>query len=96
MQPAGQAKIDAAKKDGSWTFLDDVEKLFIPEDLAQALARNKPAKSNFEAFNKAAKKVILLWIKTAKREETRARRVSETVRLAEKNLKAAHPEARGM
>ena len=96
MQPAGQAKIDVAKKDGSWTFLDDVEKLFIPEDLAQALARNKPAKSNFEAFNKAAKKVILLWIKTAKREETRARRVSETVRLAEKNLKAAHPEARGM
>ena len=95
MQPAGQAKIDAARKDGSWTFLDDVEKLAIPDDLARALARKRPAKSNFEAFNKAAKKVILLWIKTAKRDETRAGRVCETVRLAAKNLKAAHPEARG-
>ena len=96
MQPAGQAKIDAARKDGSWTFLDEVEKLVVPDDLARALARNRKAKCNFEAFNKAAKKIILLWIKTAKREETRAGRVSETVRLAEKNLKAAHPEARGL
>ena len=95
MQPAGQAKIDAARKDGSWTFLDDVEKLVVPDDLARALARNQQAKSNFDAFNKAAKKIILLWIKTAKREQTRAGRVSETVRLAAKNLKAAHPEARG-
>ena len=96
MQPAGQAKIDAARKDGSWTFLDDVEKLVVPDDLARALARNRKAKNNFDAFNSSAKKVILLWIKTAKREETRAGRVSETVRLAEKNLKAAHPEARGL
>ena len=33
MQPAGMEKVNAAKKDGSWTFLDDIEDLVIPEDL---------------------------------------------------------------
>lgn len=95
MRPAGQAKVDVAKKDGSWTFLDDIEKLVVPVDLATAMQKNKRAKRNFEAFNASAKKVILFWIKTAKRDETRRNRISETVRLAAKNLKAAHPEAQG-
>ena len=67
----------------------------IPDDLSNALKENAAARKTFDAFNKSAKKVILLWIKTAKRSETRATRVSETVRLAAKGLKAAHPEARG-
>ncbi len=95
MTPAGRDKIDAAKRDGSWTFLDDVENLEIPSDLENALAKNKTAKRNFDAFNASAKKIILLWIKTAKRSDTRTKRVGETVRLAAKGLKAAHPEARG-
>ncbi len=93
--PAGQAPIDAAKADGSWAFLDDIENLVIPDDLAAALRRNRTAAQHFEAFNDSAKKVILLWIKTAKRDKTRAQRVSETVRLAALNVKAAHPEAKG-
>ncbi len=95
MTPAGQGKIDAAKKDGSWSFLEDIEGLVVPGDLAEALIRNKRAKENFDAFNASAKKVILLWIKTAKRPATRQKRIAETVRLAAKNLKAAHPEASG-
>ncbi len=95
MTAAGNAKIDGAKKDGSWSFLEDVENLVVPDDLAEALNRNKRGKRNFEAFNASSKKVILLWIKTAKRDETRKKRISETVRLAAKNLKAAHPEAAG-
>ena len=95
MTPAGRGKIEDAKRDGSWTFLDDIENLVIPEDLSSALKANKVAHTEFEAFNRSAKKVILLWIKTAKRSDTRARRVSETVRLAAKGLKAAHPEAQG-
>ena len=94
MTRAGQAKIDTAKADGSWTFLDDVENLVVPDDLAEALGKNKRARKNFQSFNASSKKVILLWIKTAKRAETRAKRIRETVRLAAKNLKAAHPEAR--
>lgn len=95
MTPAGQARIDAAKTDGSWAYLDDIENLVIPDDLARALARNKRAQANFDGFNAAAKKVILMWLKTAKRPETREKRVRETVRLAAKNVKAAHPAARG-
>ena len=95
MTPAGRDKIDAAKRDGSWSFLDEIENLEIPDDLGRALKKNRTAQRNFDAFNASAKKVILLWIKTARRSETRAKRVSETVRLAAKGLKAAHPEARG-
>ena len=95
MEGAGRNMIEAAKADGSWTFLDDIERLETPDDLARAFAKNKRALRNYEAFNASAKKVILLWIKTAKRDETRAKRVSETVRLAARNIKAAHPEARG-
>lgn len=95
LEPAGEDKVTAAKADGSWCFLDDIEKLLVPEDLESALARNERARRHFEAFNPAARKVILLWIKTAKRDETRKKRIRETVRLAAKNIKAAHPEARG-
>jgi uncharacterized protein YdeI (YjbR/CyaY-like superfamily) len=95
MTPAGQKKIDAAKRDGSWSYLDDIENLVVPDDLADALQSNKSAQRHYESFNDSAKKVILLWIKGAKHEATRARRVSETVRLAAKGLKAGHPEAKG-
>ena len=95
MTRAGQALIDAAKKDGSWTFLDDIEQLIVPEDLDAKLRKNPRARRNFEAFNAVAKKVILLWIKTARQPATRVNRISETVRLAAKNIKAAHPEAKG-
>lgn len=91
---AGQEKIDAAKKDGSWTFLDDVEQLIEPDDLRTALDASTRARRHYDAFSASAKKIILLWIKTAKRDETRAKRIAETVRLAVKNIKAAHPEAR--
>ena len=43
MTPAGLAVIDAAKADGSWTILDDVEAFVVPEDLAAALAAEPAA-----------------------------------------------------
>jgi uncharacterized protein YdeI (YjbR/CyaY-like superfamily) len=95
LHPAGQAKIDAAKKDGSWTFLDEIDRLEVPGDLAAAFRGQARARRNFDAFSPSARKIILLWLKTAKRPETRRKRVEETVRLAAKNVKAAHPEARG-
>ena len=66
MQPAGMEKVNAAKKDGSWTFLDDVENMVIPEDLKQLLEENTTAKANFEAFSNSSKKQILYWIVSAK------------------------------
>jgi len=51
-------------------------------------ALNAKARKNYEGFTPGARKRILYWIATAKRPETRAKRVSETVRLAAKGLRA--------
>jgi uncharacterized protein YdeI (YjbR/CyaY-like superfamily) len=88
MMPAGLAKVDAAKKDGSWSALDGVEALEVPPDLRNALAAYPPAGAYFDAFPRSVKRAILEWIHTAKRAETRARRIEETARLASRNLRA--------
>jgi uncharacterized protein YdeI (YjbR/CyaY-like superfamily) len=82
MTPAGQAKIDAAKRDGSWTELDEVEDLRVPDDLTAALAANAAARQNFEAYAPSVKKPILYWIQSAKRPETRQARIEKTVAAA--------------
>lgn len=88
MQPAGLAKIEAAKKDGSWTVLDAIEELIMPADLVNALRQNNRAQQFFEAFPPGVKKGILQWIISAKREETRAQRIAKTVTLAAQNIRA--------
>ena len=90
MTPAGLSKVEAAKKDGSWTRLDAIDKLEMPEGLLAHLSANAEAKRNFEAFSPSSKKMILFWIASAKREETWRKRIEETVRLAAQNIKAAH------
>jgi len=88
MMPAGLAKIEAAKQDGSWSALDAVEALEIPADLEIALAANPIAAQHFAAFPRSAKRGILEWISNAKTAETRAKRVAETARLAADNIRA--------
>jgi uncharacterized protein YdeI (YjbR/CyaY-like superfamily) len=90
MTPAGLVKIEAAKKDGSWSQLDEIDRLFMPADLLEQLSANPDAKRNFEAFSTSSKKTILFWIASARRDETRRKRIGETVRLAARNIKAAH------
>lgn len=85
---AGMAKIEAAKRDGSWSALDAVEDLDVPPDLAAALIAAPAASANFEAFPRSAKRGILEWIAMAKRPETRAKRIAETARLAAENIRA--------
>jgi uncharacterized protein YdeI (YjbR/CyaY-like superfamily) len=93
MQPPGLALVEQAKQDGSWTIYDEIEELVIPGDLAAALAENEDAARYFAAFGASSKKNILWWIKTAKRSETRCKRICETVELAQHNVRAKHPEA---
>lgn len=88
MRPAGLAKIEAAKQDGSWKALDKIEALEIPPDLQQALVAHPGAETNFAAFPRSVKRGILEWIATAKKPETRAKRVDETARLAAQNIRA--------
>jgi uncharacterized protein YdeI (YjbR/CyaY-like superfamily) len=91
MQPAGLAMVEEAKRRGTWTLLDDVENLVVPDDLAAAMAASPPARPKWDAFSRSARRAILQWIVQAKRAETRANRVAETARLAALNEKANQP-----
>ena len=82
MRPAGFAAIEAAKADGSWNSIDDVEDMVVPDDLAAALAENPEAQRFWDALPPGQRKLGLHWVGSAKRAETRARRVAETVRAA--------------
>ena len=86
--PAGQAAIDLAKKNGTWYALDKVENLEVPVDLIKKLSANKSASQFWDAFPPSAKKGILQWIESAKRDETRKKRIDETVKLAALNVRA--------
>jgi uncharacterized protein YdeI (YjbR/CyaY-like superfamily) len=89
MHPAGLAKIEAAKADGSWEALDAVEALVVPDDLAAAFAAHPPAADRWAAFPRSVKRGILEWIVSARRADTRARRVHETATKAQRNERAA-------
>jgi len=85
MKPAGLKIVEAAKKDGSWTFLDDIEDLVVPGDLKKALNKNKTAMRNFKTFTDSHKKQLLYWIATAKRQNTRIKRINTVVKSAVEN-----------
>ena len=88
MAEPGLAKIRAAQQDGSWTALDAVEALEVPDDLAAAFAAYPDARQHFDAFPRSAKRGILEWISTAKTAPTRTKRIEETARLAQTNERA--------
>lgn len=88
MTAAGQAKIDAAVRDGSWTLLDTVDALEVPPDLETALAQEAGARERWDAFPRSAKRGILEWIAQAKTAATREKRVRETATLAARGERA--------
>ena len=79
----GLAKVEAAKRNGSWESLSDIDRIGkgadIPADLLDALSRNARARKIFDKRPPSEKKLWAYWILSAKRPETRARRVAETV-----------------
>lgn len=88
MHDAGISKMNQAIGNGSWNKLDQVESLAIPTELEQEFKKYKSAKANFDAFPNSVKKSILEWIGNAKKSETKIKRVSETAKLAESNVRA--------
>lgn len=88
MAPAGQAVIDQSKQNGAWDALADMQNLIIPDDLQREFDQNEGAFRNFQAFSPSARRILLEWIATAKRPETRKQRIEKTVQQAAQNLKA--------
>ncbi|WP_154814186.1 YdeI/OmpD-associated family protein [Actinophytocola xinjiangensis] len=92
MTEHGQAAIDLAKQRGTWQIVPDENT--VPPDLARSLDRNPVARANFDRFPPSSRRLILTWIATAKRPETRRRRIDRTATLAAANVRANHPAAR--
>jgi uncharacterized protein YdeI (YjbR/CyaY-like superfamily) len=88
MMPAGLQSVEIARKNGSWSAIDEAEAVVMPADLEAALLRNKKAREFFEVFPPSAKKGIYTWISLAKTSTTRAKRIAETVALAARNIRA--------
>ena len=87
MTQAGYESIEVAKRNGSWSILDDVEELKIPKDLEKAFRSHAGAKAYFVGLSKSVKKSILQWLVLAKRPETRQKRIAEIAGLAGQQLK---------
>ena len=95
MLPAGLAAVDDAKQRGTWTALDAVEDLSVPDDLAAALEANPPAREAWDRVAPSTRRMMLWWIISAKRPETRAARVAETARRARDGERLEPSRARG-
>jgi uncharacterized protein YdeI (YjbR/CyaY-like superfamily) len=80
MKPAGLAEVERARQDGRWMHAyDSPRHATVPDDLAAALARNARASAFFETLNAQNRYAILHRVQTAKKLETRARRIAEFV-----------------
>ena len=78
IEEPGITKIKEAKKDGSWTKLDDVEKLIIPSDLKKELIILNLL-SEFESLSRSRKRMFLERLVYSKKIETRLKRINEII-----------------
>ncbi len=88
MTPIGLVKIEAAQQNGRWDQPDRPNISFeLPQDFKEALDQNKKAKEFFENLPPSYRKQFIGWIKIAQRQETREKRISESVQLLQKGEK---------
>ena len=91
MHPAGIAAVERAKGDGSYHVLAEVDDLRVPDDLAAAFDARPDAFAFWSRFPASSQRAIMEWVVTAKRAETRAKRVATVIERAAENRKANHP-----
>ncbi len=84
MHPQGQAAVDAGRASGLWDHFADVDALVLPEDLRSALDAHPPASAEFDAWPPSVRRNVLRWIKGAKTDATRAKRIAETSERAQR------------
>ena len=88
MMPAGLRAIENAKRNGRWeNAYHSAKGSTIPEDFLVAMAKNRKAKTFFETLNSANRYAILFRIQTAKKAETRARRIEQFIGMLERHEK---------
>ena len=85
MKPAGLKAIEAAKQDGRWDAAYEGQKnISVPEDFLSALEKNGKAKAFFATLRGANRYTFLFRIQTAKKAETREKRIRQFVEMLEK------------
>lgn len=86
MTKAGYDSVKVAKLNGSWNFLDKIEALIIPSDLKSELLKLNGAMEFYNQLSNSKKKILLYWVASAKRNETRMKRIKDIAQHAENNL----------
>lgn len=91
MTEAGLARIEEAKNRGEWRKIRvsglHRKKLVIPSYFKAALETNRKALGNFDKLANSYKRNFVLWIDSAKKEETRRKRIAEAIGLLDRNQK---------
>jgi uncharacterized protein YdeI (YjbR/CyaY-like superfamily) len=91
MRPAGLHEVERARADGRWEqAYESQSRVTVPEDLARALAENERARAFFATLDSANRYAILYRIGTAKKPETRAKRIDTFVTMLSEHKKI-HP-----
>jgi len=86
---AGMKKVNDAKKFGQWdkSYGTRKTKVFLPDDLKNALLQNPLAWENFSNFPPSAQSTYIYWVSAAKRDETRKSRIDKVFEFSLKKIK---------
>ena len=85
MAPAGLRQVEAARQDGRWDdAYDSPSRSTMPDDLEAALAKNKKARAFFDTLNKTNRYAITWRLQTARKRETRERRLKAIIAMLAK------------
>ncbi|AWL08243.1 hypothetical protein HME7025_00370 [Aquirufa nivalisilvae] len=88
MMPAGILAVQEAKDDGRWEQAYDAQsQMVIPEDFLMELSKNKSAEQFFQSFNRANLFAIYFRLQSAKKPETRKKRMEKILEMLSKNEK---------
>ena len=79
MTEAGLRAVEVAKQNGAWSLLEPVDALIVPEDLELALRSSARAMEAYEALSNSAKRAVLYSLYSAKRTDTRKKRLAKAV-----------------
>jgi uncharacterized protein YdeI (YjbR/CyaY-like superfamily) len=94
MRPAGLAAVERARADGTWdAAYAGPARIEVPGDLAAALDATPLARRAFERLDGANRYAVLYRVTTARRPETRARRVEQLVAMLARG-ETIHPPRR--
>jgi uncharacterized protein YdeI (YjbR/CyaY-like superfamily) len=87
MKPAGLAEIERAKRDGRWdAAYASPKSATMPADFRKELDRHPKADAFFKTLSKTNSYAIMWRIQTAKRPETRAKRIKTYIEMLEKGV----------